>query len=591
MSYWFWVVRGGHVVPGLGWFVDENWLVAKGYRPVNRDQQFLMPASMREWLGPEDPVWLVISTVEGLDTSRLHAQRRTGGAGRSGYDPDMLLTLLIWAWAQGVRSSRVIERLCTRDVAYRVICAGDVPDHVTISRFRAQAAKVCEDLFVQVLGLCARLGMGQLGVVAIDSVKIASDASISANRTEDGLIKAAAEQAAIDAAKAREIAAAAAAEHADTDAAEDELYGSGCRGDEMPEDLVNPSSRAARIAEAIAELKADTAAGGADRQAVQERRRQREADRAAKRQALLVDYRDRRARGVRAGPPPAEIRVEVLTESLAREKARVQARNDAWAARPFQGGHTPGPVEDNVFVKRRQAALDRAVAERVAAEQTAAAKADAVQVAAPAGRSPKRNITDPQSRMMPLRGGGWLQGYNCQAATSSDGLIIATSVGNNPCDATAFSTIMEKTVAAAKLIDTQRPATTTDTAIGVVLLDAGYLSTDNLTAPGPDRLIAVGKSHDLASAAKNEPAAGPPPPDATPIEAMAHRLRTPKGHDLYKQRSHIAETPFAHAKHNLGFRRFTSRGIDRAAAEFSLHALVHNLFKAIGARTLAPATG
>ncbi len=73
----------------------------------------------------------------------------------------------------------------------------------------------------------------------------------------------------------------------------------------------------------------------------------------------------------------------------------------------------------------------------------------------------------------------------------------------------------------------------------------------------------------------------------TPIEAMAHRLRTPDGHTLYKQRSHIAETPFTRAKHNLGFRRFTSRGIARAAAEFNFHALVHNLLKAIGTDRLA----
>ena len=104
-----------------------------------------------------------------------------------------------------------------------------------------------------------------------------------------------------------------------------------------------------------------------------------------------------------------------------------------------------------------------------------------------------------------------------------------------------------------------------------------------------DRLIAVGKSRDLAAAAREHPAAGPPPPGATPVEATAHRLRTPEGHALYKQRSHIAETPFAHAKHNMGFCRFTSRGIARAAAEFSLHALVHNRLKAIGSGALAPA--
>ena len=568
-----------------------------------------MPASMREWLAPSDPVWLVISAVESLDTSVLHRGRNIGGAGRAGYDPDMLLTLLVWAWAQGVRSSRVIERLCTRDVAYRVICAGDTPDHVTISRFRAQAGEACEDLFASVLALCARLGMGQLGVVAIDSVKIASNASLAANRCEDGLRRAAAEQSDIDRAKARQLAATAAAEHAATDAAEDDLYGCGS-GDEMPEDLVDPSSRARRIAEAIAQLKADTAAGGRDREAAAARKQQRTEQKQAKRATLVADYRGARERGgpLPRGAVPAELCIEALTHTLAVRKSQAQAKVDAFWARPFRGGHIPSPV--NAHVKRAQAALDRAIAQEQAKAEQAAAQAvaaatDANPTAEPP-RKPRRNITDPQSRMMPLRGGGWLQGYNCQAATSSDGLIIATSVGNNPSDATAFTTIMDKTVAAAEFIDAHQPtataaattATSTDTetetdaaiGIGIVLLDAGYLSTDNLTAPGPDRLIAVGKSHDLASAAKDDPTTGRPPPQATPIEAMAHRLRTPEGHALYKQRSHIAETPFAHAKHNLGFRRFTSRGIDRAAAEFSFHALVHNLFKAIGAATLTPTT-
>jgi transposase len=569
--------------------------VAKGYRPVNRDQQFLMPESMRDWLPKSDPVWLVISAVAGLDTSALHARRRTGAAGRAGYDPDMLLTLLIWAWAQGVRSSRVIERLCARDVAFRVICAGDAPDHVTISRFRAQAAEACEGLFASVLALCARLGMGQLGVVAIDSVKIASNASLAANRSENGLRKAAAEQAEIDQAKARQLAAAAAAEHAATDAAEDELYGPEGRGDALPEDLVDPSSRARRIAEALEQLKAENAAGGRDRKAVAEQKRQREQQRQVKHEALLEGYRAKRQRGgpLPGGRIPVELRVEALTQTLAVRKAQAQAKIDAFWARPYRGGHIPGPVEKNAHVKRAQAALDRAIAQQQAEAQqeqpagAAASEADQTTTTT-SGRTPLRNITDPQSRMMPLRGGGWLQGYNCQAATSSDGLIIATSVGNNPSDTTAFSTIMDKTVAAAELIDHHRPATT-GSAVGVVVLDAGYLSTDNLTAPGPDRLIAVGKSRDLALAARTEPATGAPPPDASPIEAMAHRLRTPEGHDLYKQRSHIAETPFAHAKHNLGFRRFTSCGIDRAAAEFSFHALVHNLIKLIGRGALAPA--
>ncbi|TSD99909.1 transposase, partial [Skermania sp. ID1734] len=93
-----------------------------------------------------------------------------------------------------------------------------------------------------------------------------------------------------------------------------------------------------------------------------------------------------------------------------------------------------------------------------------------------------------------------------------------------------------------------------------------------------------------AAAARNQPTQGPPPAGASPIETMAHRLRTPEGKALYNQRSHIAETPFGHAKHNLGFKRFTSRRTTRATAEFSFHALVHNLFKAITTGALTPAT-
>src|SRR5690625_1260634 len=582
-------------LPPWGVVSHDNVLVAKGYRPVDRDQQFLMPESMRDWLPASDPVWLVISAVAELDTRALHAQRRTGAAGRAGYDPDMLLTLLVWAWAQGVRSSRVIERLCQRDVAFRIICAGDVPDHVTISRFRTQTVAACEDLFAQVLGLCARVGMGRLGVVAIDSVKIASNASLAANRTEDGLRRAATEQADIDAAKARKVAAAAAAEHAATDAAEDELYGPGTRGDELPEELVDPRSRAARIAQAIAELKAGTKAGGVDRQAAEQRRRDREHKRQQQRQALLDKYQAQQAQGraVSTTRLPAEIRVRLLEGNLAIHRARAQAKIDAFWARPFRGGHIPKPVEANTWVRRSQAALDRAIADLAAQQQAAQSQAELTQARArPSGkRQPKRNITDPQSRMMPLRGGGWAQGYNCQAATSSDGLIIATSVGNNPSDAPAFTTVMDKANAAAALIDAHRPRPApASTGIGIMLADAGYLSTANLTSPGPDRLIAVGKNRERA-AVDNGPATGPPPPDASPIESMTHRLTTAEGRELYRQRSHIAETPFAHAKHNLGFRRFTSRGIDRAAAEFNFHALVHNLFKAIGAGAIAPATG
>jgi transposase len=161
-------------------------LVAKGYRPVDRDQQFLIPPDMRDRLGADHPVWTVIDIIDRIDTTAFHKSAKTGGAGRAGYHPDMLLTLLVWAWSRGERSSRRIERLCTEDVAYRVICAQDIPDHVTIARFRKTHATACEDLFTQVLLLAAGLGLGRLETIALDSVKIASNAGTSANRTGVG---------------------------------------------------------------------------------------------------------------------------------------------------------------------------------------------------------------------------------------------------------------------------------------------------------------------------------------------------------------------------------------------------------------------
>src|SRR6185437_5799928 len=183
--------------------------MAKRYRPVDRDQAFLFPPDMREWLPPSHPVHLVIAVVEDhLGTSAFHAGRKTGGAGTAGYDPDMLATVLVWGYAHGITSSRRIEELCRTDVAFRVICAGNLPDHVTFARFRSDFPDAVGEFFAQVLVLCARLGMGKLGTVALDGMKIAANASKAANRTEDGL---------------RKLAEQAVAAHAAADAAEDAL--------------------------------------------------------------------------------------------------------------------------------------------------------------------------------------------------------------------------------------------------------------------------------------------------------------------------------------------------------------------------------
>ena len=226
--------------------------MAKGYRPVVRDQVFLLPPDMREWLPSDHAVWLVIRVVqEHLDTSAVHAGRKTGGAGAAGYDPVMLLTLLVWAYACGVTSSRRIEAACRADVAFRVVCAGQVPDHVTVARFRQEFPGLVPEMFARVLVLCARLGMGKVGTVALDGTKVAANASMGANRAEERLRKLAAERAAA---------------HAAADAAEDELFGD-ARGDEVPAEAADPRTRDERIAAALADLEAGRQAQAAEKDA------------------------------------------------------------------------------------------------------------------------------------------------------------------------------------------------------------------------------------------------------------------------------------------------------------------------------------
>jgi transposase len=525
--------------------------MAKGYRPVGRDQLFLLPPDMRKWLPAEHAVWLVIEAVALLDTSAFHARRRAGGAGAAGYDPDMMVTLLVWAYANGVTSSRRIERLCGQDVAFRVICGGSVPDHVTVARFRRQFAETAASLFAEVLVLCARLGMGRVGTVALDGTKIAGNASLGANRTEEGL---------------RKLAADLAARHAEADAEEDALFGDG-RGDEDPGD---PHTRAERVAAALASLEA-------------ERRAREEAEREAARGHLEAA----RAGTPRGGRQPAAAEAEAARAALERETAAARARESDWEARRAAGagrgtGRRPVPAGDCARVRRAREQLERALARESARTERDRQK----QEKEPA----RRNVTDPDSRLVPVRGGGFIQGYNPQNVTSEDGLVIATRLTNTPNDVGWYEPmIIMAAQAAAAMAAAGGPG---GGRIGLVLADAGYLSDRNLTSPGPDRLIAVGKRRKLEKAAR---AAGERPGDAgegpaPPAAAMAARLATEDGIAAYRRRSHIGETFHGDLKHNMGIRRLTVRGMARASGEWTFTAAVRNLRKAITSGHLTAAS-
>ena len=154
---------------------------------MDRDQQFLLPPDMRDWLPIDHQVWFLIAAIAAMDTSMFAARAKLGGAGRAAYHPDMLLAVLVWAYAGGVTSSRQIERRCREDVSFMVICGLTRPDHVTIARFRKDHEAAFETFFTQVLILCGKAGMGALSHIAIDGTKIAANASKAAMADADRL--------------------------------------------------------------------------------------------------------------------------------------------------------------------------------------------------------------------------------------------------------------------------------------------------------------------------------------------------------------------------------------------------------------------
>jgi hypothetical protein len=256
--------------------------------------------------------------------------------------------------------------------------------------------------------------------------------------------------------------------------------------------------------------------------------------------------------------------------ALTAARADAAARLQAWQVTGH--GRRPPEVETCWRVRKALTRLTRA-------SQVVAARA------ARPPQPPVRNITDPQSRLQPITGGGWLQGYNAQAVTDSDGLIWAAEVSNSPSDQPTFLPMVQAAAATAERVGAGP--------IGLVLADAGYLSIDNLTAPGPDRLIAVSNRRDLEAAARStEPDNSDDGGGDEAIQAMRDRLATADGIAAYRQRGRIAETPFGHGKHNLNFRRFTGTGLDRARTEWRFHAAVHNLSKIItSGRLTAQPTG
>jgi transposase len=215
--------------------------MAQNFIACDREQELLLPPSLREWLPEEHLAWFVLDAAEEMDLAVFLASYRDDGWGRAAHDPAMMVALFVYAYAIGVRSSRAIERRCHDDVAFRVITGNQAPDHATIARFRVRHEAAIAELFGEVLALCARSGLVKVGVIAVDGTKIAAAATHHATRSYEQI----AQEILEDAAR--------------IDAAEDELYGD-ARGDELPEGLRTSGDRRRVLREAKQALDAERAA-------------------------------------------------------------------------------------------------------------------------------------------------------------------------------------------------------------------------------------------------------------------------------------------------------------------------------------------
>jgi transposase len=216
---------------GLSGTIKTDAGMAQNFIACDREQELLLPSSLREWLPEDHLAWFVIDAVGEMDLARFVAGYRHDGWGRAAHDPAMMVALLLYAYAIGERSSRRIERRCHEDVAVRVITANQAPDHTTIARFRQRHEAGLGELFGEVLTLCAEAGLVKVGVIAIDGTKVHANASQHATRDYEQL--------------AREILE----EAAEADAREDEQFGDR-RGDELPPELSTAQGRRGWLREA-----------------------------------------------------------------------------------------------------------------------------------------------------------------------------------------------------------------------------------------------------------------------------------------------------------------------------------------------------
>ena len=226
--------------------------MSKVFRAWDVDEVWLFPASVQDFVPPGHIAHLIRETVrEGLDLRAILAQYDEE-RGYPPYHPGMMTALLLYAYSQGIYSSRRIDRACHERVDFMAVTGLSYPDFRTISEFRKRHLGALSGLFAQVLGLCRKAGLVKFGHVALDGTKIKANAS-KHKAMSYGRMRGAEEKLAAEVAGWMKKAAA-------QDAAEDRQHGGDRRGDELPDWVANKERRLTKIREAKAALEAEAQA-------------------------------------------------------------------------------------------------------------------------------------------------------------------------------------------------------------------------------------------------------------------------------------------------------------------------------------------
>ncbi len=494
----------------------------KSFRPWNPEQTLLLPPSPVEWLPENHLVFFLLDLAAELDLEAIHAvYRQKDPRGEKAYDPRMMVVLLLYAYCVGLPSSRRIEKACWEDAAFRVLTGNQQPDHSRISDFRRRHLVALAGLFVQVLRLCQKAGLVSLGHVALDGTKVKANASRHKAMSHERMLKSERQLESEMRALLRKAEL--------IDAQEDGQYGKGQRGDELPEELQRRSSRLEWIRKAKAELEAEAAAAKA-------RQREDQAE-AAEKEAAEAEASGDEPRSKRAA-----------RRSRGARKRADDAQKLAIETAQAAGLESPAlTTEPNPLVMPiRQLPTDAAGRPKPQAQ---------------------RNVTDPESHI--LKGsGGWIQGYNAQAAVDGDHqVIVAIGVSNQPSDAVHLLPMLERIQA------------NTGQLPEALIADAGYCSTTNLEACEQRGLEVYISNSRQQHGQRPRPSRGRPPHDLDARGRMDRKLRSMAGQAIYALRKTIVEPVFGQIKGARRLDRFRLRGLEKVNGEWALMATTHNLLK------------